>query len=332
MRPFRVAIGALTTRINLPAVQIDWRFQGVIMAVMLGMSAITAAWLPASPLNLHIESVLMGLPVRAIFPTIAVVYVYFRPEPRLAMAALAMSEVFLFTIPGPIFSYLNMATGHPFADDLLASGDSRLHFDWVAYTSFVNSHHWLFTALRWLYRSSVPQLCSLVLVLSFSGRFASLNRLVFNVMISAFITSIIGGMLPSLGTYNHYDIPDHGIAGFVAAIRAVHDGTLTTIDFGHLEGLVSFPSYHTALSAAFILAAWPHRYLRYPVLFWNVALIAGVPVHGAHYLVDIIAGAALAATVECAAYRLQRYCAAMPPLPHPRRSRPVAVARDLSPG
>jgi membrane-associated phospholipid phosphatase len=61
-----------------------------------------------------------------------------------------------------------------------------------------------------------------------------------------------------------------------------------------MEGLISFPSFHTANAILFIWALWPLRLLRPVILVVNVLLIASTPLAGAHYLVDLIGGAVVA--------------------------------------
>jgi len=81
-------------------------------------------------------------------------------------------------------------------------------------------------------------------------------------------------------------------AGVIPALRAhqVH-----VVDLGHLRGLVSAPSFHTAAAVLFIHTAWRSRDLRWPVLGINLAMLLATPVEGTHYLTDMILGAAVAA-------------------------------------
>jgi membrane-associated phospholipid phosphatase len=67
---------------------------------------------------------------------------------------------------------------------------------------------------------------------------------------------------------------------------------------------VTFPSFHTAISVAVVIACWSVPYLRYPALVANALLVAGVPVWGSHYFVDVAAGAFLTAMTVLAWRRM----------------------------
>jgi len=58
------------------------------------------------------------------------------------------------------------------------------------------------------------------------------------------------------------------------------------------QGLVSLPSFHTALGVLFCLTL-RHSRLGWPCLLLNLLMIASTPVMGGHYLVDLLAGALL---------------------------------------
>jgi hypothetical protein len=155
------------------------------------------------------------------------------------------------------------------------------------------SRPWLAITLHLLYLSSVAQILLAVLALGFTGRLATLLEFVVILSVTSIVTVVIGALLPGVGAHHFYSIPDHGAASFVPTIIASHDGTMTLLDMDKVEGLVVFPSYHTIISLALIAAFWPLPYLRYPALIANAALIAGVPVWGSHYFIDVAAGFAV---------------------------------------
>lgn len=71
-----------------------------------------------------------------------------------------------------------------------------------------------------------------------------------------------------------------------------------------MTGLVSMPSFH---AAAAVILGWVSLYLgwlRIPLVLLNVAMLLSTIISGSHYLVDLIAGAALAVMAIWAATRL----------------------------
>jgi hypothetical protein len=212
---------------------------------------------------------------------------------RLCATLLCVAELMALEIFATIFNYLAIRIGFPMADADFARWSQVFGLDWLSYDAFIMSRPWLAIALYLLYLSSAPQILIAVLVLGFTGRLATLLELVMILSVTSIVTVIVGALLPGLGAHHFYGVPDHGAARFVPAIVGSHDGTLKLLEMDKVEGLVVFPSYHTVISLALIAAFWPLRYLRYPGLFVNVALIAGVPVWGSHYFIDIPAGLAV---------------------------------------
>ena len=53
----------------------------------------------------------------------------------------------------------------------------------------------------------------------------------------------------------------------------------------------------------YIIAAWPIRRLRWPLLALNIAMLLATPVEGTHYLTDMIVGAMVAVAASIAVRR-----------------------------
>ena len=66
-----------------------------------------------------------------------------------------------------------------------------------------------------------------------------------------------------------------------------------SFDLSQLQGLISFPSYHTVLA---VLLTYAHRRsaLLPPIALVNGVMLFSIPSYGGHYLIDMIAGAAVA--------------------------------------
>jgi membrane-associated phospholipid phosphatase len=80
--------------------------------------------------------------------------------------------------------------------------------------------------------------------------------------------------------------------------HAVHEVAVTS-----LHGLVCAPSFHTVSAVLYIIAAWPIRKLRWPLLALNLAMLLATPVEGTHYLTDMIVGALVAIAASLAVHR-----------------------------
>ena len=78
-------------------------------------------------------------------------------------------------------------------------------------------------------------------------------------------------------------------------IVALRDGSLRHLELFHLAGIVSFPSFHVASAVLYMWALWPVRGFASLSVAMNVLMIAATPVIGAHYMIDVIGGVAVAA-------------------------------------
>jgi membrane-associated phospholipid phosphatase len=81
----------------------------------------------------------------------------------------------------------------------------------------------------------------------------------------------------------------------VPEIMGQRDGTIINISRLAPTGLVTFPSFH---AAGAVLLAWAVShipYLRLPGLLLSILMLAATPLHGSHFLTDVLAGMILAA-------------------------------------
>jgi len=65
--------------------------------------------------------------------------------------------------------------------------------------------------------------------------------------------------------------------------------------------LVTFPSFHTATAMLLLLAFRGVPYMRWVSLALNGLMLIAIPIEGSHYLVDVIAGIAVALLAWAAA-------------------------------
>ncbi len=278
--------GALSERLD----RFRWRPYGALLVGILALAAVDIAGLVLTDLRLSPWPALLRLGIPLVLLLGAAGYGLSGRSERIGATLLSVGTLLLFTLFAVVFSYLAIRGGWPLTDHRLAAWDRALGLDWPAYRSWIIGRPWIAEITGLLYESSVIQILCTVLVLGFSGRFAVLAEFTAALIISGFVAVSVGAVLPALGAYSHYGIPDNGIAFFVPDITAARDGTLKLLDLGAAQGLVVFPSYHTAISIALIIACWQVRWLRYPGLALNAALLAGVPVWGSHYFIDMIAG------------------------------------------
>jgi membrane-associated phospholipid phosphatase len=181
-----------------------------------------------------------------------------------------------------------------------------LGFDWLDYLSWVAARPWLSTALGWIYGALTPVSVLAFLVLHVAGRRERVSEYLALSFGSGLIVAIIGAGFPAIGAVTYHQAPAALMAAFPADAGAQWVERLTAlrsggpVDISHNVGLVSFPSYHTALA---LIIAWCFREFRFifPIgIIYAAGTAAGALIIGGHYFVDLLAGAMLVCALVAA--------------------------------
>lgn len=230
---------------------------------------------------------------------------YARVRKSQNLAAMLFGTAFLVAFASG-FSVLNYflltVAGHRI-DSLLAQIDRALGVDWPVLMVFVTAHPALNLLLRLAYVTVLPQVSLLIIVLGCTARPRAIYEFCLALAIAAGITVAFWTAFPSFGAFSVYDLardvahrlhPELGPAYARELIALLHDGP-GRISPDHIKGLIGFPSFHAAMA---VLVAWygrEIRYLRWPLVSWNLVVLVATPVHGGHFVVDVLAGLAVVA-------------------------------------
>ncbi|WP_114947626.1 phosphatase PAP2 family protein [Microvirga calopogonii] len=292
---------------------------GMLLCAFLCFSVVAfkVAVVAATPLELHAgpQAALLGL---GLIPAIGAI-VYSRPNRhRRRMASLYFTVALVpfsalaFGDLGHVVSYLSRS--QPFWDDLLAAGDKALGFDWVAMLQWANDHP-VVTALGYgIYMSAGFQSIMAPILLAGLGRYRALQVSTVALLLALIVTYGIAWFLPVLGTYEFYGIDPAQHPNIAVRVASLHvpeimgmrDGSILNISRLAPTGLITFPSFHAANAVLLAWALWHIPYLRYPGLVLNGLMLLATPLHGSHFLVDVLAGALNAALAIAAASILLR--------------------------
>jgi membrane-associated phospholipid phosphatase len=279
------------------------------------MAAATVAALFATGLTVDFGSNPGALSGMALLFAVSAFYRTLRPNPRIATVTAAAGQLLLILLFGILLSYAASATSIPYRDAELYRVDLAMGFDRAAYLSFFKDPPWLAATMHWAYVLFLPQFTFMLAV-----------------GIALLMTSAIAAYVPAQNAWVYVDVTPARLArlpiemqAHMPTLEALRAGTFGAIQLDNLWGLIAFPSFHTAGGLLLAWALWRVPYVRWPALVLNTALIASTPIDGAHYVIDVFGGAAVATAALLIARWLCRDTVAKP-IP-PRRP----ATAELSP-
>jgi membrane-associated phospholipid phosphatase len=240
---------------------------------------------------------------------------------------------FLFiSLLGATATYPAAAATSGFADPFLARIDAFIGFDWISWYAVVVDNIWLQWAGSVAYANIYMSPLLLLGGLALSGERARAQLFLFSFWLAAVITMLLFLAMPAVGPLAYLwqgPVPYMPTSALYQAelLPLLRDNMLGMVDLGALQGLVCAPSFHTAAAVIYIAMAWQCRYLRWPLLVINTAMLLSTPVEGTHYLVDMIGGAMVGLFALCTAGAIQY---SLPKLRQKQRWRETGIWQNLT--
>lgn len=237
--------------------------------------------------------------------------------PHLQRVTLILSMLSVFVIASAtigFLSYFAPMAGFALRDTELRAVDLALGFDWLTVARSADQWPWLVHALGLSYVTLPVQVMAVVVLLGATRQRAELERFSIGFIVSTLVVVAVSAVLPAYGPAPTLARPDEfatltlsGTWGPAAVARHIREAGISEIDLGRLAGIISFPSFHTVVA---LMVPWALR--RTPWAFWpalalNTLMLASTITEGGHYLVDLIAGAAVAAFAVACGYGATRW-------------------------
>jgi hypothetical protein len=230
-----------------------------------------------------------------------------RNDPKLAAALESTAQVIAFVAVAAPLSYVAASAALPLRDAAFDGMDRALGVDWRALAAALQRWPALHHGLRIIYLSLSVQMTAVVLLLGFTGRLSWLRVYMLAFLFAAFTTIAMSALLPAQGAWLH-----HGIMAANPEMLPVsspswpvfdglRDGSIRTLMAVGAQGIITFPSLHAALAVILIAAFWPIPKVRWCGFTINALMLMATPVDGSHYIVDILAGIAIAVVCLMAA-------------------------------
>ncbi len=295
-----------------------YRFTTISIAVIVGFAVADLVWLPYSTVAVDgrsfVELAKVAVVIGGLYLAGKIVLHRLRDDTsriaafivRTAKGVLGMANAALLFVPlgfcSTIFMYLASATDRPLVDANLAAADAALGFNWLWFLDLTNGVPMLGTILAFAYHALGPQMPALFLVHSMSLRADRLLEFVALLAVSSALTGTLMAFFPAAGAYAYFQPPPEIHEAYTAQAGMWHYSELLTLRAGRsfslfitdAQGLVTFPSFHTALGILIVYSLRNLRYLVFPIGFLNGLMIIATLPEGGHHLIDVVAGAAIA--------------------------------------
>lgn len=211
-----------------------------------------------------------------------------------------------YNLIGAVFTYLMGTLRLPLLDENFAQMDAALGFYWMDWYNFLNAFPLANRMLEGIYIFCVFEIFISIILLSAIGKTERLDDFLWTCVISGLITSILSGVFPALGAFEYFGV-ELDRAKHLPDLLALRDGSITAFAFSKMQGIVTFPSYHTVLAILFIYI-FRGIYLVFEVsVILNALMLISIPSMGGHYLVDMIAGGIVAAFAIYLVQRMKDY-------------------------
>ena len=292
------------TAIELPG---HWLLTAIAASLLVVFALMTHAQLELDPHN----------PTDRLFALIAAAglvarIVLRRPRTRgQYIARDAIDHVGLFALiclVGALASYPVAANTSGYQDFVLERSDRLLRFDWISWYDFVAAHPWLQFAESLAYQSIFVTPAILLGYFAYTGRRGDARLFIASFWLAAVATLLLFPLTPAEGPlaylwHGHIPYMPQSALYQAQVIPLLRHHEVHTVAVTSIHGLVCAPSFHTVSAVLYIIAAWPIRKLRWPLLALNIAMLLATPVEGTHYLTDMIVGALVAIAASIAVRR-----------------------------
>lgn len=248
------------------------------------------------PESLTLFSGLMGFLL-----AVDIVYGRWRSAPVLSNLAAAVAVFFWSAAAAATISLVGLRYKFPLIDDGLAKADRLIGIDLQSIIPWFADHPRLTELLAVAYCSSFVQVAALFVLLAVTKRFDKLWQLVFVFALTIVASTTFSVFWPAKGAFVYFDhpvailnaLPEHAGIYHLAKFEYFRNAAAPELSLSNLQGVVTFPSFHTCLALMTIFATIGMRWLFGITLIWNVlVLVSTIPI-GGHYVIDLICGALL---------------------------------------
>jgi len=196
-------------------------------------------------------------------------YTTTRKDPGIASALICTAEVIAFAAVGAPLSYVAASTGYPLWDATIAAWDKQLGFDWMGWLAIMNHHPPCCTGFSpAAYSSFTVQTAAVVLAMALTGHVLRLRTIRFEFHSGYPCHNCHFGRSASAGRLGLHAPVARKLSSHpyrytgsctLAVFHGLRDGSFRDLVAQGAQGIITFPSLHTAVAVLLIIAMWPHQ-------------------------------------------------------------------------
>lgn len=271
-----------------------WTITGLATTGAIGMSAY-------SGLSIDYASL---LPFAGIFLLLLLgmgMYTRIRPVPAFGILFGTLAATLWSLLMIGFTALAGLGTKAGFIDGLLIKADAAMGFDVPATINWLSNWPTALRLLSLAYQASVPLAIASIVVLCVSSR----SQLSWHVSAclcgSGLVCAVTSAFLPAIGAFPALNILPETLAWLPPGSGVYHLSTLEAFRGGHvrqintsmLNGVVTFPSFHTSMAMTLVHTGLLLRPLRIPLfVLATLVMLSTVPI-GGHYYIDIFSSIVL---------------------------------------
>jgi hypothetical protein len=273
-----------------------------IVAIIIGLG-----W--AKGIKIEFLSFTMAIAICLFFLGLGQFYRRVRIHEPIAASATVFGLAFMLTQFAVALNYMYLPYTYLGFDQQLAVVDASIGFVWSDFVNYFAGYSLAIDALRTVYTSSLTQIILAIVVLGLASKIDDLHIYIITLALGVLICISIWALFPSSSPVGFQPLADDVAkqlnliqnAAKGAELRRLAVEGISVYPPKAMEGLIGFPSFHTVMLVATVYAVRHVKLVFWPALMWNLAMFPAILIHGAHNLVDIFGGLAVAAfSIYCA--------------------------------
>ncbi|MEQ9407273.1 MAG: phosphatase PAP2 family protein [Fuerstiella sp.] len=197
----------------------------------------------------------------------------------------------VFNLCLAILTYAGTPLNAPLADSQLMNCDAALGIHLPSIVAWAHQHPGLERILNLAYFSVLPSTLLALVVLGLDPDVRRLRDFVLHFILGGLITTVVFFLLPAEGPFAAYGYaPRPDQQRFLHHFHALRAGEFPVVSMTNLEGLITFPSFHTTWALLVAFAFRHYRWLFLPMVILNAAVLVATLTTGWHYGSDVVGG------------------------------------------